>query len=90
MMWGDGIGPAALISIAYPVLDIICLALVGNLILISFGRSVFEAQVVLAIGACIMCFSHIYFSIITAMALSSFTVVTNALRLNRVPITPAK
>ena len=71
-LFRDGIGPAALISIAYPVLDIICLAMVGNLILISFGRSVFEAQVVLAIGACIMCFSHIYFSIITAMALSSY------------------
>ena len=67
-LFRDGIGLAALISIAYPVLDIICLAMVGNLILISFGRSVFEAQVVLAIGACIMCFSHIYFSIITAMA----------------------
>ena len=71
-LFHDGIGLAALIGIAYPVLDIICLAMVGNLILISFGRSVFEAQVVLAIGACIMCFSHIYFSIITAMALSSY------------------
>ena len=68
----DGIGLAALISIAYPVLDIICLAMVGNLILISIGRSVFEAQVVLAIGACIMCFSHIYFSVNTAMELSSY------------------
>lgn len=71
-LFRSGIGLTALISIAYPVLDIICLAMVGNLILISFGRSVFEAQVVLAIGACIMCFSHIYFSIITAMDLSSY------------------
>jgi hypothetical protein len=71
-LFRDGIGLGAVISIAYPVLDIICLAMVGNLILISFGRSVFEAQVVLAIGACIMCMSHIYFSIITAMALSSY------------------
>lgn len=71
-LFHDGIGIVALISIVYPVLDIICLAMVGNLILISFGRSVFEAQVVLAIGACIMCFSHIYFTITTAMALSSY------------------
>ena len=71
-LFRDGIGLAALISIAYPLLDIICLAMVGNLILISFGRNVFEAQVILAVGACIMCFSHIYFSIIMTMEKSSY------------------
>lgn len=71
-LFRNGIGLSELISIAYPVLDIICLAMVGNLIIISVGRSVFEAQVVLAIGACIMCFSHIYFSIVTAIDLSSY------------------
>ena len=71
-LFRDGIGLAALISIVYPILDIICLAMVGNLILISFGRNVFEAQVILAVGACIMCFSHIYFSIIMAMEKTSY------------------
>jgi len=59
----NGMTPVAFISIAYPSLDIICLALVGNLILISLGRSVFESQVVIALGTLILSISHIYFSI---------------------------
>jgi hypothetical protein len=62
-----GMTPSALISIAYPALDIICLALVGNLIIISLGRSVFESQLVIAVGAVILSISHIYFSIATSM-----------------------
>lgn|GEM_PF-3847385 len=62
-----GMTPTAFISIAYPTLDIICLALVGNLILISWGRSVFEAQAIIALGAGVLSISHIYFSILTSM-----------------------
>lgn len=62
-----GMTPSALISIAYPVLDIICLALVGNLILISIGRNVFESQLVIAIGCVILSISHIYFSVTTSI-----------------------
>jgi hypothetical protein len=62
-----GMSPSALISIAYPAFDIICLALVGNLIIVSWGRSVFEAQLVIAAGAVILSISHIYFSITTSM-----------------------
>jgi hypothetical protein len=62
-----GMTPVALISIAYPAFDIICLALVGNLIIISMGRSVFEAQLVIAAGTVILSVSHIYFSITTSM-----------------------
>lgn len=72
-VFSDGLGVRALFSIAYPVLDIICLAMVANLILLSFGRSVFEAQVVLAIGACIMCVSHIYISVIMAVSLYHYS-----------------
>ncbi len=57
----------ALVSIAYPSLDIICLAMVGNLIFTSLGRSVFESQMVIAMGAVILSVSHIYFSITTSM-----------------------
>ncbi|HTY91234.1 MAG TPA: hypothetical protein VMC84_08670 [Methanocella sp.] len=62
-----GLTPSAFISIAYPALDIICLALVGNLILTSIGRSVFESQLVIAIGSIILSISHIYFSVTTSM-----------------------
>jgi hypothetical protein len=64
-----GMTPIALVSIAYPSLDIICLALVGNLIFTSLGRSVFESQVVIALGAIILSVSHIYFSITTSMGM---------------------
>jgi hypothetical protein len=62
-----GLTPVAFISIAYPAFDVICLALVGNLIMISLGRSVFESQLVIAAGAVILSFSHIYFSITTSV-----------------------
>jgi hypothetical protein len=62
-----GMTPLALVSIAYPSLDIICLALVGNLIFTSLGRSVFESQMVITVGAAILSVSHIYFSIMTSM-----------------------
>lgn len=68
-VFSGGLDAKALFSIAYPVLDILCLALVANLMLMSFGRSVFEAQVVLAMGAGIMCISHIYFSVVMTMNL---------------------
>lgn len=62
-----GMTSLALVSIAYPALDIICLALVGNLIFTSLGRSVFESQLVIAVGAAILSISHIYFSVTTSM-----------------------
>lgn len=62
-----GMTPKALISIAYPALDIICLALVSNLIILSMGRSVFESQMVVAIGTIILSISHIYFSVTTSI-----------------------
>ena len=62
-----GMTPKALISIAYPALDIICLALVGNLIILSLGRSVFESQVIIAVGTAILSVSHIYFSVTTSI-----------------------
>ncbi len=62
-----GMTPSAFISIAYPALDIICLALVGNLIILSMGRSVFESQLVIAIGTVILSISHIYFSVTTSI-----------------------
>ncbi len=68
----NGMTPTALISIAYPSLDIICLALVGNLILTSMGRSIFEAQGVIALGAFILSISHIYFSITTSMGIYEY------------------
>lgn len=64
-----GVMPITLVSIAYPVLDIVCLALVSNLIMISWGRSVFEAQMLIALGVVILGVSHIYFSITTSMGL---------------------
>jgi hypothetical protein len=68
----NGMTPVAFISIAYPSLDIICLALVGNLILISLGRSVFESQVVIALGTIILSISHIYFSVTAAMGFARY------------------
>ncbi len=68
----NGMTPTAFISIAYPSLDIICLALVGNLILTSMGRSVFEAQGVIALGTFILSISHIYFSIATSMGIYEY------------------
>jgi 5-formaminoimidazole-4-carboxamide-1-beta-D-ribofuranosyl 5'-monophosphate synthetase len=41
--------------------------MVGNLIFTSPGRSVFESQMVIAVGAVILSLSHIYFSITTSI-----------------------
>jgi hypothetical protein len=68
----NGMTPVAFISIAYPSLDIISLALVGNLILISLGRSVFESQVVIALGTFILALSHIYFSVTASIGYARY------------------
>lgn len=63
----ETIDPVIILDLAYPVLDVICLVLVVNLLMVSFYKIVFEAQVVLAIGVIVMCMSDIYFSISTAI-----------------------
>lgn len=63
----EGITTATILDLAYPVLDVICLVLIINLLTVSFGRGVLEAQIILTLGVVIMCISDIYFSISTAL-----------------------
>lgn len=67
-----GMSPTAMISIAYPALDIICMAMVCNLIILSTGRSVFESQLVIAAGTLILSISHIYFSVMASIGYSRY------------------
>ena len=45
----------------------IVLVMMGRLLEVSQGRKVFEAQMMLAGATCLMSFSDIYFSVMTAM-----------------------
>lgn len=56
-----------ILDIGYPVLDMIVLVMMGKLLEVSQGRKVFEAQMMLAGATCLMSFSDIYFSLMTAM-----------------------
>lgn len=58
---------AMLLDIGYPILDMIVLVMMGKLLEVSQGRKVFEAQIMLAGATCLMSFSDIYFSVMTAM-----------------------
>lgn len=66
---GNPVGSSIVLDIAYPVFDYITLVLVINLMLISLGRSVAEAQVILTAGVIITAVSDILFSLATAMGI---------------------
>jgi hypothetical protein len=66
VLTGNPIESSIVLDMAYPVLDFISLMLVMNLMLVSLGRSVGEAQVILAAGVVITAVSDILFSIMTA------------------------
>ncbi len=60
---------AMVLNIGYPVLDVIALVMVGRLLEVSQGRSVFEAQMMLAVAICMISFADIYFSITSTLGL---------------------
>lgn len=68
---GNPVEAGTVLDIAYPVLDYISLVLVINLMLISLGRNVAEAQVILAAGVIVTAVSDILFSLGTAMGMYS-------------------
>ncbi len=69
VLTGNPIDSSIVLDIAYPVIDFITLVLVINLMLVSLGRSVGEAQVILAAGVIVTAVSDILFSLMTALGL---------------------
>ena len=55
------------LDLLYPTLDVIALVILGRLLEVSLGRSVFDAMLILALATCLMSFADVYFSISTAM-----------------------
>lgn len=70
---------AIILSMVYPVLDVIALVMVGRLLEVSQGRSVFEAQIMLAIAICMISFADIYFSILSTLGIYDIGSLTDQL-----------
>ena len=70
---------AMILNIGYPVLDVIALVMVGRLLEVSQGRSVFEAQIMLAVAICMISFADIYFSIAWTLGLYEVGSLTDQL-----------
>ena len=69
-IYGRGhVNMTMVLNLGYPILDVIALVMVGRLLEVSQGRSIFEAQVMLAIAICLISFADIYFSIISTLGL---------------------
>jgi hypothetical protein len=66
---GNPIGVSTVLDVTYPVLDYISLVLVISLLMVSVGRSVAEAQIILTAGVIITAVSDILFSFATALGL---------------------
>ncbi len=66
---GNPIGVSTVLDVTYPVLDYISLVLVISLLMVSVGRSVAEAQIILTAGVIITAISDILFSFATALGL---------------------